>query len=88
MDDRTNVGVDRLALPLAGLLAAIAVGGALDLWLDWPSSPGALHVAFETAVLALSLAGVAWLGVGWLRAHRSLDRSREASARLSEERDH
>jgi DNA-binding CsgD family transcriptional regulator len=85
---RTDAGVDRLRLPLALLLAAIAVGGALDLWMDWPSSPGALHVSFELAVLALSLAGVAWLGTGWVRAHRSLDRSREASVRLSEERDH
>jgi len=76
-----------MQLALALLLVAIALGGALDLWMDWPNSPGAFHLGFEVAVLVLSLAGVLYLGAARLRARRSLDRSREASARVARERD-
>jgi len=87
VNDWTNAGGDRLHVPLALLLAAIAAGGAIDLWMDWPTSPGAFHVAFEAAVLVISLSGVVYLGSAWIRTHRSLDRSREASDRLAAERD-
>jgi DNA-binding CsgD family transcriptional regulator len=69
------------------LLGAIAIGGAVDLWMDWPNSPGAFHVVFELAVLLLSLAGIAWLWGSWTRTRGSLERSLAASARLTEERD-
>lgn len=69
------------------LLAAIALGGGLDLWLDWPTGPGALHVVFESAVMALSLGGVAALWGGWMRTRRSLRQTLATSRHLSQERD-
>lgn len=69
------------------LLGGIAVGGGVDLWMDWPTSPAAFHVGFELTVLALSLGAVVYLWGGWMRTRRSLFRSVEASKRLSEERD-
>jgi DNA-binding CsgD family transcriptional regulator len=69
------------------LLGGIAIGGAADLWMDWPTAPGAFHVGFEVAVLAFSLGGVVFLWGGWMRTRRSLTRTREASVRLTEERD-
>ncbi len=72
---------------LTFLLGGIAIGGGIDLWMDWPTSPGAFHVGFEVAVLVLSLGGVVFLWSGWVRTRHSLDRTREASVRLTEERD-
>ena len=69
------------------LLAGIAIGGAIDLALDWPNSPGLFHVGFELAVLAFSLGGVAFLWLGWMRTQRLLTRSDAASRRLMDERD-
>lgn len=75
----------RLRTILTLLLCGIALGGAVDLWLD--ASPGAFHVAFELSVLVLSLGGVAYVWVGWMRTRGSLERTLEASDRLTEERD-
>ena len=83
----TDAGDFQLRAILTLLLGGIAVGGAIDLWMDWPSSPGAVHVGFEVAVLLLSLGGVAYLWGGWMRTRGSLERSREASSRLTQERD-
>jgi hypothetical protein len=55
--------------------------------MDWPTSPGASHVGFEVAILVLSLGGVAFLWSDWMRTRHSLRRTREASVRLTEERD-
>jgi DNA-binding CsgD family transcriptional regulator len=67
---------------LTALLGAIAVAGAVDLWLDLPHGPGLAHVVVEATLLLLSLGGVAWLWFGWMRTRRSLARS-EASSRAS-----
>jgi DNA-binding CsgD family transcriptional regulator len=83
----TAAGDTRLRAILALLLGGIALGGAADLWMDWPSSPGAFHVVFEITVLVFSLAGVIYLGAGWMQTRRSLSRSAEASRQLAEERD-
>jgi DNA-binding NarL/FixJ family response regulator len=72
---------------LTVLLGGIAVGGAIDLWMDWPNDPGFLHVGVEVAVLALSLAGVGYLWAGWMQTRRSLTRSAETSRQMTEERD-
>jgi DNA-binding CsgD family transcriptional regulator len=83
----TAAGDLRLRGILTVLLGGIAIGGGIDLWMDWPNSPGSLHVAFEMAVLALSLGGVVYLWTGWMRTRRSLTRTVEASNRLRESRD-
>jgi len=83
----TPAGELQLRVILTLLFAGIAIGGGVDLWMDWPSSPGAFHVGFEVAVLVLSLGGVAFLWVGWMRTRRSLTRTREVSTRLTAERD-
>jgi DNA-binding CsgD family transcriptional regulator len=83
----TSVGDRRLRQVLTLLLGGIAIGGALDLWLDWPSSPGALHVIFELAVFTFATGGIAYLWSGWMRTRRSLARSRADSERLVGERD-
>jgi len=83
----TDDGARGLRLALTLLLGGIAVGGAVDLWLDWPGSPGAFHLAFEFAVLALALGGVAWLWSGWMQTRGTLARSRDESLRLTAERD-
>ena len=87
MVSTTAAGDDRLPGILTVLLCGIAVGGAIDLWMDWPNNTGFFHVAFETAVFSLALGGVAYLWTGWMRTRRSLTRSVEVSDRLREERD-
>ena len=87
MASRAAAGELQLRVVLTLLLGGIAIGGGIDLWMDWPTSPGAFHVAFEVAVLVLSLAGVAFLWGGWMRTRRSLTRTQEASLKLTEERD-
>ena len=69
------------------LLGGIAIGGGVDLWMDWPTSPAPFHVGFELSVLVFSLGGVAFLWGGWMQTRRSLMRTREVSVRLTEERD-
>jgi DNA-binding CsgD family transcriptional regulator len=83
----TDAGAPRLRAILTLLLCGIAVGGAVDLWLDWPTSPGAPHVVFEIAVLLLSLGGVTYLWAGWMSTRGSLERTLEATAQLESERD-
>ncbi len=87
MVSTTAAGDGRLRGILTVLLCGIAIGGAIDLWMDWPNDPGFFHVAFETAVFSLALGGVAYLWAGWMRTRRSLTRTVEVSDRLREERD-
>lgn len=87
MEPETIAGHWRLRGALTLLLGGIAVGGAIDLWLDRPHAPGLLHVAFELAVLALSLGAVGFLWAGWMRARQSLVRNVEDSRQLEQERD-
>jgi len=74
-------------LALTALLLGVAVGGAIDLALDRPRQPGVPHLAFEGAMLALSLGGIAWLWLGRARARRSLEQTRFALAAHRAERD-
>jgi DNA-binding CsgD family transcriptional regulator len=84
---KTAAGDVRLRGILTLLLCGIAIGGGIDLWMDWPNNPGLFHVAFETSVFLLALGGVAYLWAGWMRTRRSLTRTVEVSDRLREERD-
>jgi DNA-binding CsgD family transcriptional regulator len=85
--DPADDGLGRPRLWLTLLLGAIAAGGAIDLWLDWPRDPGALHVAFEATVLAVALGAIAWLWAGWVRARQSLAGVRAALETQRSERD-
>lgn len=87
MADPADDGLGRSRRLLTLLLAAIAAGGAVDLWQDWPRDPGALHVAFESAVLAVALGAIAWIWLRWARERRSLGAARAALAAQQEERD-
>ncbi|MDJ0848662.1 MAG: LuxR C-terminal-related transcriptional regulator [Myxococcota bacterium] len=80
-------GDGRLRFFLTLLLAGIALGGAIDLWLDWPNDPGALHLGVESGLLLLSLGGIAFLWSGWMQTRRTLSRSVEDSQQLTAERD-
>lgn len=80
----TDVGV-RFRWLATILMGAIATGGAVDLVLDRPDSLFSVHVLFELAMLALSLAAVAYLWLGWQDARHSLERTRvELEARAAE----
>jgi DNA-binding CsgD family transcriptional regulator len=74
-------------LLLTALLVAITAGAALDLALDMPKEPGAVHIAFEAALVVLSLSAVAYLWIGWTRTRRSLAQAREVSDTYRNERD-
>jgi DNA-binding CsgD family transcriptional regulator len=69
------------------LLGAIALGGATDLSLDRPASLRSFHVLFELSLLALSLAGVAYLWLGWGETRRQLTQTRRELAARGAERD-
>jgi DNA-binding CsgD family transcriptional regulator len=74
----------RLKLPLALLLILIAIGGALDLWLDQPSRLSA-HVVYEVLLISGTGATAAWLWIGWRRAEREgTELRRSLSARQAE----
>jgi DNA-binding CsgD family transcriptional regulator len=77
----------RLRLVFGAILAAIGVGGALDLALDRPASPTSPHVLFEVALLAAVLGALAWLWLGWRRTGVSLARTRDELGRRAGERD-
>ncbi|HEX6617016.1 MAG TPA: helix-turn-helix transcriptional regulator [Gemmatimonadales bacterium] len=84
MDDHELRGM-RVALGL--LLAAIVLGGAIDLVLDAPASWFTAHVLYEVALIAGALAASVWLWRGWLRAARSASALRRSLAERLAERD-
>jgi DNA-binding CsgD family transcriptional regulator len=86
MMNGTDAGV-RFRWIVTALLGAIALGGAVDLVLDEPSTIWSFHVLFEVAMLALSLSTVAYLWLGWRDAGRKLSRTREELETRGAERD-
>ena len=77
----------RLRALLALVLAAIVVGGTVDLVLDRPTSWWSAHVVFEALMIlgALGIATALWLG--WWRSERSAAALRASLAEHREERD-
>lgn len=69
------------------LFGAIAIGGAIDLALDRPTTLWSFHVLFEVGMLILSLGAVAFLWVGWQDTGRTLELTRTALEARGAERD-
>lgn len=83
-----------LAPVLAVFLALVVIGGTIDLVLDRPSTWWSFHVAFELAMVLVSLGFAVALFRGWRRTaaelrntRASLDRSRRDLAARVAERD-
>ncbi|MHB1328350.1 MAG: helix-turn-helix transcriptional regulator [Gemmatimonadales bacterium] len=65
-------GDTRIWLPLAGLLLAIAVGGAVDIVLDAPTTWRSLHLLYELGLIAAALSMAIYLWRRWRAAeHRT-----------------
>jgi DNA-binding CsgD family transcriptional regulator len=70
---------------LAAILLFFAVGFAVDLVLDAPTSWRSAHVMFELALTVLSLSFATWLWLGWRRTARILvETSRSLEAHKAE----
>ena len=80
-------GYLRQRLLITLLLVAITAGAGVDLAMDLPQGRDAFHIAFEAALVALSLGAIAYLWIGWLSTRRSLATVREMSATYREQRD-
>jgi DNA-binding CsgD family transcriptional regulator len=76
----TTDAARRLIPLLALVLLFVVAAGVTDLILDRPRSWRSVHVAFEVAVIAVSLGFAIVLWRGWWRAARDLRRTRAALA--------
>jgi DNA-binding CsgD family transcriptional regulator len=75
----------RVRVPLALLLLAIAIGGGLDLVLDRPERLLSFHVIYEVALVVGAAVTAAWLWKGWQGADRvNLELRRSLDQRKAE----
>ena len=72
---------------LVALLGLVVVGGAVDLALDAPRNWRSAHVAFELAMIVVSLAAAVYLWRGWSLTSRSLTQAQHTVAEHQAERD-
>jgi DNA-binding CsgD family transcriptional regulator len=89
LDDGRGAFRGPLPLVLAGFLVLVVVGGIVDLVLDRPQTLLSLHVAFEVAMVLVSLSFAVVLFRGWRRTAGELGRARtslEATSRELAER--
>jgi hypothetical protein len=84
--DPTDAGL-RFRWLATTLFSAIAIGGAIDLAMDNPTTLWSLHVLFEVGMLVLSLGAVTFLWAGWQDAGRTLEQTRRALEARGAERD-
>lgn len=77
----------RLRAVIVTVLVIIAAGESVDLMLDRPRHWLSVHVVFELALLIGALMALSVLGLGWLRASRSLDEAQKALVEHARERD-
>jgi len=78
---------ERLRLILGVALAAIVVGGTVDLILDQPEGWLSFHVVFEVLMIAGALLLTTSLWLGWWRSSRSVGELRRSLEAREEERD-
>lgn len=82
MADETEA---KLRLPLIGLLLAIAVGGAVDVVLDAPTTWRSLHLLYELGLIIAALAMASYLWFRWRAAERrTVTLEREIGQRQAE----
>lgn len=75
----------RLQAVMAMLLLTVGALAAADLVLDAPTRWLSAHVVLELALVAVSLGGAIYLGLGWNRAAGDLDETRvELAARRAD----
>lgn len=77
----------RLRRTLIFILLAIALGAAVDLVLDRPTTIWSLHVVVELGLHLFSLGAAVYLWLGWRRTGDSLERSRRELESRASERD-
>lgn len=76
-----------LRVVLVLVLAALVVGGGVDLVLDSPDTWRSPHVIYELTLIVAGLLTAIWLWRGWWRSQRSLVAARTALADRAAERD-
>jgi DNA-binding CsgD family transcriptional regulator len=76
-----------MRLVLAGVLAAIVVGGTVDLILDAPEHWLTLHVIYEVLLIGGALAASVWLWLAWRRAAESAATLRRSLSEQQADRD-
>ena len=79
-------GSRAMRLVLAGLIAAIIVGGTVDLVLDRPTSWTGAHTVYELLLIAGAVAVAVWLWTNWKRAAESAAALRQSLAERQAER--
>lgn len=77
----------RLRHLVTGLLAMLALGGALDLYFDQPAQWFSPHVLVELALMSVSAGTAIYLWLGWRKAAASLAGTRRSLAEREAERD-
>lgn len=84
MEDQAG---QRLRLPLAVLLLAIAMGGTVDLVLDRPTTWLSFHVLYEVVLVVAGLGMATWLWRGRREAEQEITALRERVSLHRAERD-
>jgi DNA-binding CsgD family transcriptional regulator len=79
--------VPGMRLALAALLAAIVLGGTVDLLLDAPDRWLSPHVLYELTLIIGGMVASLWLWLGWRRAARSAVALKRSLAERVIERD-
>ena len=77
----------RLRHLVTGLLAILAIGGALDLYFDQPTRWFTPHVLVELALMSVSAGTAIYLWLGWRNAAASLAGTKRSLAEREAERD-
>ena len=80
-----NGGAMRLVL--AALVAAIVIGGTVDLAFDRPERWLSLHVLYELLLIGGGIVAAVWLWGNWKRAAESVTELRRTLAERQAERD-
>jgi DNA-binding CsgD family transcriptional regulator len=72
---------------LAGLIAAILIGGSVDLVLDRPTSWTSAHTIYELLLIAGAVTASVWLWINWKHATESVAALRLSLVERQAERD-